>query len=171
MIKGDARRFLPFRVVGLIAVLGSMFFLLPAAAETPDIVGSYQLLSCKMSDGTVLQPPMVMGIMTYTSTHRNSNILVQAGNGRYRSFSTASTYKLTPTEYSETLLFNITNDQVDGKGVVYDLSATSRTVPVRFADGRVEFTPPFDPPAYVFEGNKFTATWSDGRVDTWEKLP
>ena len=31
------------------------------------------------------------------------------------------TYKLTPTEYSETVLFSILNDQIGGKDVVYDL--------------------------------------------------
>jgi len=39
------------------------------------------------------------------------------------------------------------------------------------AGGRIEFKPPFDPPALVFEGNKITATLEGGFVDVWEKVP
>ena len=37
--------------------------------------------------------------------------------------------------------------------------------------GRIEFKPPFDPPALVFEGNKMTATLEKEFVDVWEKVP
>ena len=80
------------------------------------------------------------------------------------------TYKLTATEYSETLLFSIFNDQIGGKDIVYDLSGKTQSVPVKMEGGRIEFKPPFDPPSLVFEGNKITATL-DGRVDVWEKVP
>jgi hypothetical protein len=82
-----------------------------------------------------------------------------------------STYKLTPTEYSETRLFSILNDQVGGKDIVYDLSGQTQSVPVNMAGGRIAFKPPFDPPALVFEGNKMTATLEGGFVDVWEKVP
>jgi hypothetical protein len=82
-----------------------------------------------------------------------------------------STYKLTPTEYSETLLFSIVNDQIGGKDIVYDLSGQTRSAPVTVDGGRLQFTLPFEPRTLVFEGNKMTATAADNtNVDTWEKV-
>jgi hypothetical protein len=118
----------------------------------------------------MLRPPEIMGLFTYTKTHRNFNIVLKDATGKFRSFSVVSTYKLTATEYSETLLFSILNDQIGGKDIAYDLSGKTQSVPVKIAGGRIEFKPPFDPPTLVFEGNKITATL-DGRVDVWEKVP
>jgi hypothetical protein len=80
-----------------------------------------------------------------------------------------STYTLTPTEYTETLLFSIRTDQIDGKEPVYDLVGQTRSAPVTVEGGRIQFKAPFEPPTFVFEGNKLTATL-DGRVDVWEKV-
>jgi hypothetical protein len=100
----------------------------------------------------------------------NSNIVQKDATGKFASYSVVSTYKLTPTEYSETLLFSIRTDQIGGKDIVYDLAGKTQSVPVKIAGGRIEFKPPFDPPAFVLEGNTLTATL-DGRVDVWEKVP
>jgi len=82
-----------------------------------------------------------------------------------------STYKLTATEYSETLLFSIFNDQIGGKDIVYDLAGKTQSVPVHRQGKRLQFKPPFDPPALVFEGNTITATAEGRFVDVWEKVP
>jgi hypothetical protein len=141
-----------------------------ASAQAPGIEGSYQLLSRKLPDGTMLKPPDIMGLSTSTKTHRNFNIVQKDAPGKFRSFAVGSTYKLTPTEYSETWLFSIFNDQMGGKDIVYDLSGKPQSVPVKMEGGRIEFKPPFDPPAFVFDGNQLTATLG-GRVDVWEKVP
>ncbi len=155
------------------AILVAMTWLvaLPAAAQTPSIEGTYQLVSRTLPNGTVLKPPDIMGLLTYTKTHRNFNIVIKDATGKFYSYSLVSTYKLTPTEYSETRLFSILNDQVGGKDIVYDLSGQIQSVPVTMAGGRLQFKPPFDPPALVFEGNKMTATLVGGFVDVWEKVP
>ena len=119
----------------------------------------------------MLKPPDIIGLFTYTKTHRNFNIVIKDATGKFYSYSLVSTYKLTPTEYSETLLFSILNDQVGGKDIVYDLSGKTQSVPVKMEGGRLQFKPPFDPPALVFEGNKMTATLEGGFVDVWEKVP
>jgi hypothetical protein len=142
-----------------------------AAAQTPSIEGTYQLVSRTLPNGTVLKPPDIMGLLTYTKGHRNFNIIIKDATGKFYSYSLVSTYKLTPTEYSETRLFSILNDQVGGKDIVYDLSGQTQSVPVNMAGGRIAFKPPFDPPALVFEGNKMTATLEGGFVDVWEKVP
>jgi len=144
---------------------------LPAAAQTPSIEGTYQLISRKLPDGTVLKPPDLMGLLTVTKSHRNFNIVQKDATGKFRSHSYVSTYKLTATEYSETRLFSILNDQIGGKEIVYDLSGKTQSVPVKMEGGRIQFKEPFDPPTLVFEGNKLTATnENNGNVTVWEKV-
>jgi len=142
-----------------------------ASAQIPSIEGTYHLVSRTLPNGTVLKPPDIVGLFTYTKTHRNFNIVIKDATGKFYSYSLVSTYTLTPTEYSETRLFSILNDQIGGKDIVYDLLGKTQSVPVKMAGGRIEFKPPFDPPILVFEGNKITATLEGGFVDVWEKVP
>src|SRR5215831_1605941 len=71
-----------------------------ASAQTPSIEGTYQLVSRKLPDGTMLKPPDIMGLCTFTKTHQNFNIVRKDATGKFASFSHVSTYKLTATEYS-----------------------------------------------------------------------
>jgi hypothetical protein len=157
-------------LLGILVVM-TWLLALSAAAQTPSIEGTYQLVSRTLPNGTVLKPPDIMGLFTYTKTHRNFNIVIKDATGKFYSYSLVSTYTLTPTAYSETRLFSILNDQVGGKDIVYDLSGKTQSVPVKMEGGRIEFKPPFDPPALVFEGNRMTATLEGGFVDVWEKVP
>ena len=157
-------------LLGILVVM-TWLFISAASAQTPSIEGTYQLVSRTLPNGTVLKPPDIMGLFTYTKTHRNFNIVIKDATGKFYSYSLVSTYKLTPIEYSETRLFSILNDQPGGKDIVYDLSGQTQSVPVNMAGGRIAFKPPFDPPALVFEGNKMTATLEGGFVDVWEKVP
>ena len=141
------------------------------AAQAPNIEGTYQLVSRKLPDGTTHAPPDIMGLLTYTKSHRNFNIIWKDAQSKLFSYSLVSTYKLTPTEYSETILFSILNDQIGGKDIVYDLSGKTQSVPVKGEGGRLQFKLPFDPPAVVFEGGKMTATAEGRFVDVWEKVP
>ena len=167
------RSYFPRQCWALSGVVVGMAFLFvsAAAAQTPSIEGTYQLISRKLSDGTVLKPPDIMGLGTFTKSHRNFNIVLKDATGKFFSYSLVSTYTLTTTEYSETLLFSILHDQIGGKDIVYDLSGKTQSVPVKMDGGRLQFKPPFDRPALVFEGNKITATLDGGFVDVWEKVP
>lgn len=111
-----------------------------------------------------------MGLFTYTKCYRNFNVIWKDANGKFYSYSVVSTYKLSATEYSETLLFSIANDQVGGKEIVYTLAGQTKTAPVKVEGGRIAFKHPFDPPSTVFEGNKLTATAEGMFVDVWEKV-
>jgi hypothetical protein len=157
----------------LVLMLGAISFAgepsRPQASSAPSIEGTYRLVSRRTPDGTMLRPPEVMGLFTYTKTHRNFNIVQKDAAGKFRSFSVVSTYTLTPTEYTETLLFSIRTDQIEGKDIVYDLSGQTGRAPVTVDGGRIQFKPPFDPPSFVFEGNTLTATL-EGRIDVWEKV-
>jgi hypothetical protein len=143
---------------------------LSASAQAPSIEGTYRLVSRKTPDGTMLRPPDIMGLFTYTKTHRNFNIAQKDAAGKFRSFSLVSTYTLTATEYTETLLYSIRTEQIGGKEPIYDVSGQTGRAPVTVEGGRIQFKSPFDPPSFVFEGNTLTATL-DGRVDVWEKVP
>jgi hypothetical protein len=158
-----------FWALSSVLVVMALLFAISASAQAPSIEGTYKLISRKLPDGTMLGPPDILGLFTYTKTHRNFNIVQKDAMGKFRSFSVVSTYKLTATEYSETLLFSILNDQIGGKEIVYDLSGKTLSVPVKMEGGRIQFKPPFDQPSLLFEGNKITAT-NNGRVDVWEKV-
>jgi hypothetical protein len=127
----------------------------------------------------MLKPPEIMGLFTYTKSHRNFNIVRKDAAGKFSSYALVSTYQLTPTEYSETLFFSILTDQIGGKDIVYDLSGNTQSVPVKMEGGRIQFKLPFDPPTVVFEGDKITATaertllgGTRGEfIDVWEKVP
>ena len=156
---------LPGVLVGMV-----LLFAISASAQAPSIEGTYTLISRQLPDGTMLRPPDIIGLWTYTKSHRNFNIVLKDATGKFSSFSLVSTYKLTATECSETLLFSIRTDQIGGKDIVYDLSGKTQSVPIHMEGGRIQFKMPFERPTVVFEGNKITATVEGGFVDVWEKV-
>src|SRR6267378_7535763 len=149
------RSYFPRQGWALSGILIGMAFLCVsiAAAQAPSIEGTYQLISRKLPDGTVLKPPDIMGLFTYTKSHVNFNLVRKDATGKFSSFSMVSTYKLTATEYSETRLFSILTDQIGGKDIVYDVSGKTQSVPVKMDGGRLQFKDPFVPRSQVFEGN------------------
>jgi hypothetical protein len=143
----------------------------PQASSAPSIEGTYTLLSRQFPDGTVLKPPDIMGLGTFTKSHRNFNIVLKDAAGKFSSFSFVSTYTLTATEFTQTLLFSIRTDQIGGKDIVYDLSGQTRSTPVTVEAGRIQFKETFVPRSFVFEGNKWTSTAeNNANVDIWEKV-
>src|SRR5712671_7143541 len=150
------RSYVPRQCWALLGILVVMTWLvaLSAAAQTPSIEGTYQLISRKLPDGTVLKPPDLMGLWTYTKSHRTFNGVRKDATGKFGSLSLVSTYTLTATEYSETLLFSIRTDQIGGKDIVYDLAGKTQSVPLKMEGGRIQFKPPFEGVSLVFEGNK-----------------
>jgi hypothetical protein len=169
----------------LVFMIGAVSFAgerLPSQASSrPTIAGTYKLVSRTLPDGTRQFPPDIMGLMTYTKDHRTVNIMWKEPDGKLYALALGSTYTLTPSEYRETLLFVIENDQITGTGTNYDLMGGTRTAAVTVDGGRIQFKLPFDPPTVVFEGNTLTATAQsgifappvpapEGRVDVWEKI-
>ena len=90
-------------------------------------------------------------------------------DGKPASFSAASTYKMSPAEYTETLLFNVSDDG-SGKPPVYNQTPQTKSTPVAREGGRIAFKLPFDPPSVVIEGDKMTATAENMFVDYWERV-
>jgi hypothetical protein len=148
-------------LVGIVVLFASA-----ASAQVPSIEGTYQLISRTLPDGTVLKPPDIMGLQTYTKSYRNFNILSKDAEGKFESRSIAATYTLTPTEYIETTLFHIF---VRGQEVRH-LSVEPQRSAVTVDAGRLQFQRPVEQRVTVFEGNKFTST-SANNMDVWEKVP
>jgi hypothetical protein len=133
----------------------------PQALSAPRIEGTYTLLSRQFPDGTIFRPPEVMGLWTYTKTHRNLSVIRKDATGQFASFSL----------YRETVPFSIRTDQIGGKDLVYDLSGQTRSAPVTVDGRRIQFTLLFESHALVFEGNQVTATAANNaNVDIWEKV-
>ena len=126
------------------------------ASSAPSIEGTYRLVSRQLPDGTVFKPPDVMGLYTYTKSHRNFNIVQKDATGKFSSPSNVSTYTLTATEYSETLLFSSSTTRSVGK-TSSTTSHQTRSAPSRWKVG-ASSSRPFESRALVFEGNKITAT-------------
>ena len=156
-------------LLGVLVVM-AFVFASSASAQTPSIEGSYHIVSQQRADGTVLKPPDIMGLCTYTKSHWNFNLVQKDAKGKFRSVSYVATYKLTATEYSETRLFRIVNDQIGGQDIVYDLSSETRSVPVTMEGGRIQYKSPFSRASLVFEGNKRIATVEGEVVEVWEKI-
>lgn len=157
------------------AILIVMIAALGFGGEEPDkpevnIEGTYQFVSRKLPNGAMQKAPDVMGMLTYTKKHRNFNVIWKDANGKFFSYSLVSTYKLTATEYTETVLFSIINDEIGGRKINYDVTGQTRTAPVTIKDGRIEFKMPFDPATFTFEANWITADTEGMFTDYWERV-
>jgi len=136
----------------------------------PSIVGSYQLVSRELPDGSMLMPPNIFGWMTFTTDHRLVHFYIDGPNGRY-STSLLAAYSLSDTEYDETSLYRVVNDEVKGAGPSYQLSPLKRTSAVTLGSGTVEFHDTGEnAPLLVFSADGMTATAPDAFVDRWTKV-
>ena len=126
-----------------VLVVMVLLFAIAASAQIPSIEGTYQLTARKLPDGTMLNPPAIMGLNTYTKSHRTFNVVQKDATGKFFSSFNVSTYTLTAIEYSETRLFSVRDDQIRGKDIVYNLSSETRSAPVTVDGGRIQFKDPF----------------------------
>ncbi len=136
----------------------------------PTIEGTYRLVSRELPDGTIQEPPEIVGLITYAKRYRNFNIYSKDAEGKSSSSSYIATYNLTEESYSEESIYRMVNDEA-GDGLSYDLSGPTGSSPVTISDGKIEFQLPlYDEPSIVFEGKRATATRSGAFVDRWEKV-
>ncbi len=147
----------------------------PISAQTLSIEGTYQLVSRTLPDGTVLKPPDLIGLLTYTKDHRNFTYVEKDATGQLALGSSVASYTLTATEYSENLLYGggirTNTNQIGGKDNYFPYISGGRTArtPVKVEGGRIQFKSLFRRFSHVFEGNKMTAT-DGGIVEVWEKV-
>ena len=141
----------------------------------PNVEGTYQFVRRELPDGTVQFPPDVKGIITYTKALRNFSIVWKDEKGNFYSECYVARYTLTDKEYTETSEYLIIDDQIEGKGISYDLSNNTAKSPVSFDGGRIIFAlpQPFEQALSItveFEGTELKATGKDQFIDYWEKV-
>lgn len=136
------------------------------------IDGTYALKSRVFTDGAVLKAPDIIGLYTLGKSHANFNLAWKNKDGKWRSVSFVGRFRLTPKKYYEEISYNMTNDEINGKGVHYDFTKRSGSSPVKIIDGKIEFLYPVNNDIFgVFEGDKFTATRIDGAyIDNWIRI-
>jgi hypothetical protein len=135
------------------------------------IDGTYKFVERDLPDGTKVHPPDAVGLMTLTHGYRNFNIYWHDANGKRLSISYIATYKFSPTEYTETSVYYMYNDETSGKPITYDLTESTKSAPVTMKDGQISFQFPHNgEPAVVFDGKGLTATRAGVFVDHWVKV-
>ena len=138
-------------------------------AHAQDIDGTWKLVMRKLPDGTAQVPPAILGSNIFHNGLRNIIVFWHTPEGKPASVSEISTYKISETNYTATMLFRAFNDG-SGKPTTYDLTGATETAPVTREGGRVAFTLPFGEPSVVFDGDKLTATMKGQFVDYWERV-
>ncbi|NUO84233.1 hypothetical protein HUU05_29520 [candidate division KSB1 bacterium] len=159
-----------------IAVMAMAFANLNLAGElqnnskAPNLEGTYKLITRQLPNGKMQTAPEVIGLITYTKTHKNFNVMWKGANGKLHSYSLVSTYKLTDTEYQETVLYSVVTDEAGGQKINYDLSGHSRSVPLSVNGSRLEFKMPFDASSVVFDQHWITTKTEGVYTDYWERV-
>ena len=143
--------------------------LLAPFAQAQELDGTWKIVMRKLPDGTTLAPPAVVGVYTIHHGLQKLNVFWHTPEGKPASYARVSTYKMSDTDYSETVLF-IAFDDGSGKAPTYNLTGNTETTPVTHQGSRIAFNSPFGEPSYVFEGDKFTATLEGQFVDYWERV-
>jgi hypothetical protein len=138
-------------------------------AQDLKLDGTYRLVKREIPGGPTLTPPAVMGLVNYAKGHRSVNVFWHTPDGSPASLSINATYKLTSSEFTQTIMFFSFNDPSSGKPVAYTLDETG-SVPVHREGGRIRFTPPEGGPELVFDANGHVATLNGVFVDYWEKV-
>ena len=150
-------------------LVAALVLLLCGLAQAQEFEGAWKLTARKLPNGTTLTPPAVQGAIMCQSGVWTRVVFWQTPEGKPASFSAVSTYKFAPAEYTETLLFSISDDG-SGKPPSYSQTPQTKITPVRREGGRVAFRLPFDPPSVVIEGDKMTATAENLFIDYWVRV-
>jgi hypothetical protein len=138
-------------------------------AQAQELEGTWRLVMRKLPDGTTQAPPTVLGAYSGYKGLQNLNVFWRTPEGKPAFYSRISTYKMSGTEYTETLLA-VAADDGSGKPATYNLTGATESTPVTREGGRLAFKLPFDEPSLVYEGDKFTATIEGQFVDYWERV-
>lgn len=155
----------PVRTCLLVAVLLLLTF---GLAQAQEIEGTWKLVMRKLHDGTAQTPPAVQGAATWHNGLRSLIVDGYLPEGKLWCLSLISSYKISGTEWTETLLLSAVDD---GSGKpAYGLTGGSKTSPVTHEGSRISFKPGFEPVTYAFEGDKWTATLEGAFVDYWERV-
>ena len=140
-----------------------------SVAQAQEFEGTWKLTMRKLQNGSTLTPPAVQGVIMVQPGLWTRVVFSHTPEGKPTSYSAVSTYKISPAEWTETLLFSARDDG-SGKPPAYTETPQTKSTPVTREGGRVAFKLPFEPPSVVIEGDKMTATAEGTFVDYWERV-
>ncbi|MSR42279.1 MAG: hypothetical protein EXS10_10340 [Phycisphaerales bacterium] len=153
---------------GLIAANSSDATPSVESSVKPSIEGSYILEYRMLPDGTKVVAPDLIGMMTFTETHRNFNVYWTA-NGKVSSISIISKYTLTDKEYTEDSIYYASD--LDSKGIAYEVTPSHGSTAVTSSGGKTLMKFPLHgEPTCEFDAHSFTATKDGVFVDHWKKI-
>src|ERR1700722_5030864 len=159
------RPYKPVRAFWFVAVL---VLVSCGLAQAQEFEGAWKLTMRKLPNGTTLMSPAVQGAIIAQAGLLTRVVFFHTPEGKLASFSGVSTYKMSPAEYTETLLFSALDDG-SGKAPAYNQTPQTKSTPVTREGGRISFPVPVDPPSVGIEGDKMTATAEGMFVDYWER--
>jgi hypothetical protein len=108
-------------------------------AQAQELEGTWKLVMRKLPDGTTLVPPAVLGVYTVHNGLQNINVFWHTPEGNPASYARIPTYKISDTEYTETLLFN-----------AFDKQSRARLIPMSIGNGAEASSPPQSPSVSCF---------------------
>ncbi len=139
-----------------------------ASSAAPNIEGTYMLEYRETSDGKKIMAPEIVGMLSYSKTVRNFNFYGMLG-GKPSSISMVAKYTLSDKEYTEDCMYYAQN--MDGKGIAYETTATHGVSPVTMKDGAIGFTPALHgEPILSITKSGMTATRTGVFTDHWKKM-
>ena len=138
------------------------------ASAGPNIEGTYMLEYRETSDGKKIMAPEIVGMLSFSKNVRNFNVYWMSG-GKPSSISMVAKYTLSDKEYTEDCMYYAQN--MDGKGITYETTATHGVSPVTMKDGAIGFTPALHgEPMLSITKSGMTATRTGVFTDHWKKM-
>ena len=139
-----------------------------ASSAGPNIEGTYMLEYRELADGKKLVAPEIVGMLSFSKNVRNFNVYWMSG-GKPSSISMVAKYTLSDKEYTEDCMYYAQN--MDGKGIAYETTATHGVSPVTMKDGAIAFTPALHgEPMLSITKSGMTATRTGVFTDHWKKM-
>jgi len=131
------------------------------------IVGTWQLVSRELPDGTVLNTPQISGLMIYTGKYACTNTIdIVGAEKKLHAYSMSMTYEISGSKMRGKVLLNAGVTQ--GSEGKYDTQPTDFEVEMLVEGSKISFKP-FPWSEQVIEGDTWTQT-SKNFKDTWKKV-
>lgn len=139
--------------------------------QLPTLEGTWRLVSRDLPDGSVEEAPAIVGLLTFHDGYRNFNVMWKdKESAKTVSISIISSYELKGSEYSEKNVYYMMNNEIDGKGIIYDVSEKAGSSPINYENGQFSWKMPlFNEPTITYEGDRLVAT-GPNFVDHWERV-
>lgn len=141
------------------------------AQDAPvELVGTYRLVRRELPDGSVLEPPAIVGFMTFTAGHRNFHLYQPGAGGTPSSVSMVATYSAAGEEYTESTLYEVASNVSEGSGLDYNIPGSTFTTPISRSVQNIQFRDTETGPMLTFSRDSMVAALDGAFVDRWVRV-